>query len=105
MSGDGEASAEALRVSTDALEAAMLLEEEADRALLGAGVAFTSAKSAFDTAYGKLMRAAKAMLDETTFRTVFPRFVTSDPASTETAVASETAGAVEETGSATSGAV
>lgn len=72
--------AEALRVSTRALDDAATVSEAAQRALLGAGVALAEARSAFDHGYMRLFRASKAMLDELELLTIFPRFARARPA-------------------------
>lgn len=86
--------AEALRASTDALEVATGADEEAERATLAAGAALRAAKNTFDDSYGRLLRAARAMLDQSTFLAVFPRFVGSDAGTAEVGTGAEGAGVV-----------
>ncbi len=71
------ARADALRATTEALDLAVTAHEEAHRALLSAGATLAEVKQTFDSAYMRLVSAAKAVLDEADFLSIFPRFVQS----------------------------
>ena len=66
--------------ATDALDKAATAEDLALSARLAAGSAMESATAAFDTDWGKLVRALRAMVDAAVFETVVPRFVSKTPA-------------------------
>ena len=69
-----------MQSATDALEAAASTLEAAVRAKRVAGEAMESANLEFDTAWGKLVRALRAVLDETTAEPLIPRFVRGESA-------------------------
>lgn len=87
------ARADALRATTEALDLAVTAHEEAHRALLSAGATLAEVKQTFDSAYMRLVSAAKAVLDEADFLSIFPRFVQSASLKDEEGEATATASA------------
>lgn len=71
--------ADALRLSTAALELATGDDDAADRELRVSGAALTAARDSFDRSYRALIRAARTMLEESTLMGIFPSFVRANP--------------------------
>ena len=64
----------AFQAATDALESAATAASLALGARLAAGTASETATDAFDTAYGKFVRAVRAMVDSATAESLIARF-------------------------------
>ena len=64
----------AFQTATDALDAAATAASLALGARLAAGTASETATDAFDTAYGKFVRAVRAMVDSATAESLIARF-------------------------------
>jgi hypothetical protein len=75
--------AAALRVSTATLDAATAADEDATRAQTAAGSTLVEAKAAFDRAYMRLVAASRAILEDASFLSIFPRFVRQNPSDDE----------------------
>ena len=77
--------ADALSTCTAALQTATLADEDARRTLHGAGADLRAATAAFDTAYMKVIHAAKSLLSASEVASIFPRFQRRSKAKSTTA--------------------